>query len=398
MNTHSINLDIVPDIFCNSKGQPSAFKLLISKTIMKCCEHILFSQEPLWNRYRPLNNYRFFNRCYNMLERCLKTLVRIIYYVCKYLLKKNKPTDKVYQAYIIAFAKHILENNKAEDVFKVLNTKASKGWVHDVALGQRELIRELFKMCTSQYLEVARPEPVAMVRLSYYSVWGGKNGLLVGKDILTQYAEKMKAIDAYATGVIIRRYIDFYDPLDRRDYAVAQREIPKKRAQFFRIYAEEQLAALSADCLQICSDLSQVGLEVGIIPQLIVQYADEAIERIFIYTQQTKYNNADKSVELIIYDPMIGALAQFCIDHPVYRDLSKVKELLSYLPEGHQKQAMQTYCAQYEATDIFHKFENQFQDYQEHVVDCVTNDQASSDAVISACQQVDKENSHIALT
>lgn len=336
MHTYSINLDIVPDIFCNSQGRPSPFKLLIFKTIMQLCERILFGPDLLEDGYRPLDHYRFFHGCYHMLKACLKLCARIIYYVCKYLLKKMKPTDEAYQAYVAETARQIFEHNKTEDIFKILNSKASLGWTHDVTVAQRALIRELFNLCTHQYLTVARPEPVAMLRFGYYSVWGGNNSRQAGNNRYQQYTEKMKAIDAYATSVITKVLV-FIDPQDVRDYDVQIRDIPK-------------------------------------------------------------YSITPPAVERILYDPMMCALAQFCIDDPIYRDLAKGKELLSYLPEDHQGQlikAIEKYSSPCEATEGFHRFENQLKAYHQCFNASIKDDQVSADAVIRACQQIDQKRGSI---
>lgn len=397
MDVSSIKITFVPRDFCNSKG-PSPIKLWMLRAILSPCEQIINANTPLLNRCRLLHN-QFLMRCYPTLSQCYVTAICIIHYICRCLLRVSRPHEKAYQAYVVnKMVSHLLDNHKAVDVYRAITeekevraqigAKVSFAFLNadDAELALRS---ELNKRLAQRYLnEVSVPDPLPMLLMAY----NGFTNLSKKIDpILRQYAEKMKGIDAYATSMIVQQMGVWDGSGD------IVKEAAKKQAQVFKIYANEHMAALRPFCAQIRGQLSPIGLEVGEIPSLIMQYADEGmLERAFIYIRRTEYQDARKNKDLTIHNPLMVKLAEIYIDHPDYRDFSKAKELLKYLPEdrhGALIQAMQAYPAQDQpiASETFGALEQHFTGYQKKYYIGEYRIQELIDIIIAALQQLDEQ-------
>lgn len=367
-------LSLVPQIYC-SGSKPSRFKIHIAK----CAQYfsiagVVFGAYysaicigskllPGMSRIIVAVSLLLGVSCFMPVFWLAQLAQRIANYYAKRYLNYSKPTDEKYQAYLLS----LVANKEMKDIIQLVHDTHfnSMGELDTLGLNLQAAtntaIDTLLKIVADKYsLDPLTP---SSLKLLFYARIETQDSLLI------QFAEKMKGKDAFTTSVYIRMR--------------GVRGIKKKKiAHMFKTFAESELSlARQERSPHVRENLAQIGLGVGEIPQVIIRYYSseihERIERIYVYTFQTKYKIGNIE-NLNIYHSLLCEIARFYIDHPDYRDFDEAIDILSCLPNRLKRELINSYPSEAailrhpELTNIQEKIEKATEEDEETLTKMTT--------------------------
>lgn len=258
----------------------------------------------------------------NTVSTCVEWAVKIplcmTVFTFKHLMDHVKITDTEYQNYI----EQKFAQNKLIDIFDFVEEIRATENLSDkrVELIMDQLIRIIAKKC----LEDDGLSLAAWVCLLKHVHPDTRDA------IYKVCAKKMRSKDALLTSVMIHS-IEFFGVMPFFAH--------RAKARLFTAYAKKDLRALSAHCAAVQDYLHDVGLKVGCIAHIIIQYSDTASQRVFIYGAQVKYLLTSKEGSAR-YDRLLCKLASLYLKSFGTLGITHVHELGSLASEQTRKKLM----------------------------------------------------------
>lgn len=217
--------------------------------------------------------YKYSKIALNTVSTCVEWAVKIplcmTVFTFKHFMEHVRITDTEYRNYI----EQKFDKYKLIDVFGFIEEIRARENLSDkrVELLVDGLIRIIAKKCLEEDDGLTLNAWICLLRYVHPNT---------KDDIYKVYAKKMRRKDALLTCAMI-----YSSEFSGMMPFFADRE----KARLITAYAKEDLRALSAHCAAVEDYLQDVGLRVGCISHLIIQYSETASQRVFIYAAQVKY-------------------------------------------------------------------------------------------------------------